>query len=128
MSMLSELGDGLVPDEFGQRCAVDSCDREPVDIVEIVAFDPIDHDDSYVYLCDGHLGWAEERNALARELVDQLREARREIGQEHAENIAAIRNPADGEIAEAASLGVADDIGQLLISIVGINQEEVIEP
>ena len=49
-----------------------------------------------VHLCEKHQEWAELRNELARDVTNELREARKQIGQEHLDEIAALAEPDAG--------------------------------
>lgn len=129
MSLLKLIGEARdAAGELGDDCAIDGCPGGRDEVVRLIAFDPIDHGDSFVPLCEFHVEWAEERNALAREMQDELREARREVGQAHAERIREVRDPPDGELDEAVSLSVADDIATIVTAMTNVESSEVVEP
>lgn len=67
---------GAVP----KTCGVRGCQNRNAEIVEILPLDPIDHESTLIQLCSEHEAWADDRNELAAEVADELREKRREIG------------------------------------------------
>jgi hypothetical protein len=80
-------------------CNVKGCDGEVVDTVDVLPLDPIDHDSTLLALCERHCEWADERNDLAREITDILRQARKEVGQEYISEIQRLSDPR-GEMTE----------------------------
>ena len=107
--------DGLVKrlKEIGttDECAVVNCERDDTDMVELYTFDPIDHDDKYVTLCSVHQQWAARRNDLAMRVRSQLREARKEIGQDHYDEIQSLAVPQgvlDSDILDGKDQGVVE--------------------
>jgi hypothetical protein len=115
-------------DDLGEGCAVDACPAGRDEVVRLVGFDPIDHGDSFVPLCASHVEWAEKRNELARKMRDELRAARREVGQANADHIREVRNPPGGELDEALSLSVAEDVADMVATMAGVDMDEVVEP
>lgn len=84
-----------------KSCGVEGCESTAgVDLVEIKPFDPIDHDSTFVALCSYHQQWGDRRNDFAEQMADELREARKEIGQEHIETIQELSMPQDGDLRE----------------------------
>jgi len=75
-------------------CGVKGCSHtESIELVELKPFDPVDHDSKFVALCPEHQLWADERNDFAEDMADELREARKEIGQEHIGRIQELAMP-----------------------------------
>lgn len=70
-----------------EECYVKHCHDRDIEEVTLLAFDPIDHDDTTAKLCEEHRAWAEGRNAFAEEMYDELREARKDIGMDHISEI-----------------------------------------
>jgi len=77
----------------GLDCSVKGCDKSADGVDELLPFDPVDHDETIVALCESHQQWAEERNAFAEAMTEELRQARREIGQEHIDEIQRLAIP-----------------------------------
>jgi len=95
-------------------CGVKGCDKtNGVEITELKRFDPIDHDPTFVPLCLDHQLWAARRNDFAEEMADELREARKEIGQEHIERIQELSVP-QGSMREDVLMG--EDMGRISLS------------
>lgn len=96
-SLVQSLKNKAVEKGLGKDiCAVTGCGKHDTEVVRIRALDPVDHEDTVVHLCDEHQSWAEERNKLATAVTDELRKARKEIGQEYLDEIAALAEPDAG--------------------------------
>lgn len=107
-----ELRDVVDADE----CAVSSCGaQEGVQVIELQPLDPIDHAKTLVPMCEHHRKWANERNQLATDVANQLREARQEIGQTEIDRIQRLQSPPDGEIDGGLNLSMMDDIAADLL-------------
>lgn len=74
-------------------CAVDGCPSGDTEVTEILPLDPIDHEETVTRLCPEHQEWASERNDLAERVLDELREARKEIGEEYFAEVQRLANP-----------------------------------
>jgi len=87
---------------FGRQkeCGVIDCDGDNTELVWLKPMDPIDHDETPVVLCEKHQQWADERNAFAEEMADELREYRKELGEEHFSRIQELSMPQDGKLRE----------------------------
>lgn len=85
----------LVPEE----CHVKGCHERDIEPVTIKRFDPIDHDDKETKLCAEHQAWAAERNALAEEIYEDLREARKDVGDRYTARLVRLTVP-QGEVRE----------------------------
>jgi len=109
---------GLVKEE----CYVKGCHVREIEPITIKAFDPIDHQDTEAKLCPEHYAWAEERNAFAEHMYDELREARKEIGMDNIDRIQELTIP-QGEIRKDILDGSVKESGERYISL-----EEAIEP
>jgi hypothetical protein len=123
---VTRLGSALkkakrIADEEGvkpKKCSVIGCEEREIELIELLPLDPIDHDETLVYLCDGHQEWADERNALAEAVADELREKRKEVGQEHFEEIQRLTIPQDdidedvlqGDVEDGQRLGLEEVI------------------
>jgi len=95
-------------------CGVKGCEKShEVQIIELKRFDPIDHDSTFAPLCGEHQAWADQRNKFAERMADELREARKEIGQEHIEQIQALAVP-QGSMKEDVLMG--KDQGRIPLS------------
>lgn len=82
-----------------EGCFIRGCEAESgVEMAVVKPFDPIDHEDIYLMVCEEHMDWAERRNALAEEIYADFREYRREIGAEYADQVNAIDDPEFEEI------------------------------
>lgn len=87
-------------------CEVEGCDStDDVEIVDVLPLDPIDHSATVLGLCSDHQEWAARRNELAEDVADELREARKEIGQEHISEIQRLASPMDGNLREDFLMG-----------------------
>jgi len=91
------------------ECGVKGCGDTDVEITEVLPLDPIDHESSWIALCPKHTVWAEERNAFAEQMYEELREARKEIGQEHMGQIQDLAMPQDGELREDILMGEIEE-------------------
>lgn len=90
-------------------CGVKGCENTTVvELVTLKRFDPIDHDAVPVALCEHHQEWADRRNEFAEEMHDKLREARKEIGQAHIEQVRELATPQDGQLREDIAMGEID--------------------
>jgi len=85
-------------------CSVKQCDGTASHVTALLPFDPVDHDETLVALCESHQRWAEERNAFAEAMTEELRQARREIGQEHIDEIQRLAIP-QGTMEEDVLMG-----------------------
>lgn len=86
-------------------CGVKGCSHtESIELVELKPFDPVDHNSKFAALCPNHQIWADERNEFAEEMADKLREARKEIGQEHIGRIQELAMP-QGDAREDVLMG-----------------------
>jgi len=97
---------------LGKRtdCGVVNCgNSKDTELVWLKPFDPIDHDETPVVLCPKHQQWADERNAFAEKMTDELRECRKEIGQEHIERIQELSMPQDGKLREDILMGEPEE-------------------
>lgn len=101
---------GFAPD----RCGVRGCSNGDAEVVELLPFDPIDHDSTHIQLCPDHQEWAAERNVFAEAMTDELREKRKRIGQEHIDRIQQLAPPQDGDLREDILMGEAE--GQIPLS------------
>lgn len=90
--LLSQVTNELVRTQVDD-CMVEGCEADNAEVIELLALDPIDHDNQHLALCDDHIGWAKERNELARDVYDELRQARAEIGHSHRERIQELSQP-----------------------------------
>ena len=91
-------------------CAVEGCwNRENLEQVELKRFDPIDHNPLTYSLCDKHQEWATERNQVAELFHEELREARKEIGQANKAIIQEYAMPQDGKLREDILMGNPDE-------------------
>lgn len=88
-------------------CGVKDCPNGDAELVELKPFDPIDHEATYVALCPTHTVWADKRNEFAEEMADELREARKEIGQANIGRIQELSMP-QGELREDILMGEAE--------------------
>jgi len=89
-------------------CGVKGCNSQTdVTVVELKPFDPIDHESTFVSVCAQHQVWADERNAFAEEMADELREKRKEIGQANIGRIQDLHVP-QGQMREDILMGDAD--------------------
>lgn len=84
--LLNKVTNELVRTQVDE-CMVEGCDADEATVIELLALDPIDHDNQHLALCDEHIAWAKDRNEFAQEVYDELRQARREIGQANRERI-----------------------------------------
>jgi len=89
-------------------CSVKGCGEKADQIDELLPFDPVDHDETVVALCKTHQQWADERNALAQEVAEKLREYRRELGQECIDEIQRLAVP-EGAMREDVLMGDVQD-------------------
>lgn len=92
----------------GVACSVKGCDESAVQVDELLPFDPIDHDPTVVAVCPTHQAWADERNAFAKQIADELREYRKEVGQERIEEIQRLAVP-QGAMREDVLMGEVQD-------------------
>lgn len=99
---------GAVPD----TCGVRWCKRGDAELVELLPLDPIDHDSTLIQLCTEHQEWADQRNDLAAEVADELREKRREIGDRKFDEIQELAVPQGAMHEDILNGDVAD--GQLI--------------
>jgi hypothetical protein len=110
-----------IADEEGvtpKACSVIGCEETEIELIELLPLDPIDHEETLVYLCDGHQAWADERNTLAETVADELREKRKEVGQEHFDEIQRLTIPQDdvdedvlqGDVEDGQRLGLEEVI------------------
>jgi len=110
-----------IADEEGvtpKKCSVIGCEEREIELIELLPLDPIDHDETPVYLCESHQQWADERNALAETVADELREKRKEVGQEHFDKIQRLTIPQDdvdedvlqGDVEDGQRLGLEEVI------------------
>jgi hypothetical protein len=70
-----------------EECHVKHCHNRDIEEFRIKALDPIDHEDTVAKLCPEHREWAEGRNSFAENMYDELRDARKDIGMEHIDEI-----------------------------------------
>jgi len=102
----------IVAEKFARTsvCGVEGCrSKENVDLTELKPLDPIDHDSTFVALCEHHQLWADKRNRFAEDMADELREARKEIGQEHIAMIQDLAMPQDGKLREDILMGDVEE-------------------
>lgn len=108
--------DGAEMDE----CAVSTCGDDDVEIVVLEPLDPIDHDVTYVPLCDEHTEWAKERNELAEAVTKELREARARVGEKYEDDVRRVNLPPDGELDEAVEIDIASEARKRVEDVLGI--------
>lgn len=104
MDLIEDVKGELIQRGMRDECMVKECDRENAEAVEILALDPIDHEDQYMALCDGHMVWANDRNELAKTVREELRERRKELGEVHYDRIQELARP-DREVSDAVLKG-----------------------
>lgn len=92
---------GRVPD----TCQVRDCNHPTEDVIELRPLDPIDHESTLLPACEHHLEWGQERNQLAEEVGEELREYRKELGQERKAEIARLASPQEGDLREDILMG-----------------------
>lgn len=78
----------------GARCGFETCDAdEDTQLTRVEPMDPVDHSATMVVLCPDHREWVEERNELALQIRAELREARKEIGQQYLDELQEYARP-----------------------------------
>lgn len=96
---------GLAKDE----CAVEGCHGDDPAVITLKPLDPIDHRETTRVFCAEHRRWGRERNLLAEHIKSELVEKRRELGDEHYEDIQHLASP-DGEVADEILMGEYDSV------------------
>lgn len=90
-------------------CGVKGCEKtHEVEVRELQPLDPIDHDSTFAALCADHQVWADERNEFAEAMRDKLRDARKDIGQEHIGEIQELALPQSEDMREDILMGEAE--------------------
>lgn len=97
-------------------CGVGGCEQDRDDVVELKPFDPIDHGKTIVPLCEDHLPWARERNAIAEEIHQEFREYRKEIGERYSADVNRLQTPPGGELDDAASINQIEQVTEIVRS------------
>lgn len=87
------------------NCEVVGCARTEAEPTEVLALDPIDHDDKTLQLCPKHQVWADERNIFAEDIREEFREYRKDLGQERLEEVQRLAHPQDGHLREDILIG-----------------------
>lgn len=96
---------GLAKDE----CAVEGCNLGNTEVVTLKPLDPIDHDEVTRAFCPEHQLWAKERNEFAEEMLEELREYRKTIGQANIDKIQRLAAP-DKEVSKDILMGEYDTL------------------
>lgn len=95
--MIEEMLDGV---KAGMADSVDTCkgcgSEESVEGVEVLPLDPIDHSVNYIPLCGDCREWAEERNDVAAEIGEKLRDSRAQLAEEYAGELESLPERPDG--------------------------------
>ena len=85
-------------------CGVSGCEHDVAEVAELKPFDPIDHGKTIVPLCNDHLPWAREHNAVAEEIHEEFREYRKEIGEKYSADVNRLSTPPNGELDDAVQV------------------------
>lgn len=91
-------------------CQIKGCGNGDAELVKVLPLDPIDHTARRIPLCPKHQAWARQRNEFAEEMADQLREYRKELGQEHIERVQELAMPQDGTFREDILMGETEEL------------------
>lgn len=91
------------------NCEVVGCARLEAEDIEVLTLDPIDHEDQTLQLCAYHQEWAKERNEFARDMRDEFRAFRKQLGQEHIEETQRLAHPQDGHLREDILMGEVEE-------------------
>lgn len=99
--------------ELSGKCDVSKCTNDGVEEVTVKPLDPIDRDETRLFVCETHREWAAERNAFAEEIYEELRAYRKELGQEYIEEVQRLAKPEDwtakSELMGGETIVVGDD-------------------
>lgn len=109
MEAIESVKEALIRRGARDECMVKGCKTGDATPIELLAFDPIDHENTWLAVCDDHLEWAHERNDVASEIHAKLREQRKRIGQEHLADIKRLAEP-ERETSEAILMGEYDTL------------------
>lgn len=93
------------------KCAVKGCDGNDPRLVTLKPLDPIDHPVTTRVFCADHYEWARERNQLAERIKAELVEKRKELGEEHYEEIQRLAAP-NGDVADEILMGEYDSVAE----------------
>jgi len=102
-------------------CGVNGCQNPAESVRWLKPLDPIDNDETPISLCESHQQWADERNAFAEMIIEELREKRAEIGKEHMDKVQRLAHPQEGDVSEDFLMG---DISETPDHMEGLIQEE----